>query len=154
MAEMTVLVPGSDQNDKDIAQSGSVEQSGMTSRWEVRKRMSRMVTQAQTCSAANRAETQEEWGNMRFHDINTSHTCHISWKVTCRITSMRFCDFSWSNLADLAWLGNYHKAAPIEAKNLESANTKEWNMLPWIMEYYWYLSLWYNDTFVMASVSV
>lgn len=127
---MTVLVPGLDQNDKDVAQRGSVEWSGMTSQWEVRKRMGRMVTQAQTCSIAKRAETQEEWGNMHFHTINTSHTCHISWKETWRITSMIFCDFSWSNLADLAWLDNCHKAAPLEAKKLESAKCccVSWNI--------------------------
>lgn len=57
---MTVLAPGSDQNGKHSAQHGTAEQSGMTSQCKVRKKMGRMVMQAQTCPAASRAETLEE----------------------------------------------------------------------------------------------
>lgn len=69
MTELSVLVPGWEQNDEHAAQHGP--------RWAERDEsmLSRMVVQAWACSAAEAAQAQQEWGNVQLHHINTFHTC-------------------------------------------------------------------------------
>lgn len=97
---MTVLAAGSVHGGKHAVQHGAAEPTGVTSRCVVRKRMGRMVLQAQTCPAGSSAETPEQ---CRKKGVDFMNAYYATQNEVKRHFKTIFMSFLLCNLVNLGW---------------------------------------------------